>query len=37
MLDTGIRVNELLALDHENINPITGVVQIIHGKGRGSS
>jgi len=33
MLDTGIRVSELLALDHENINPITGVVQIIHGKG----
>lgn len=32
-LDTGIRVGELLALDHENINPITGVVQILHGKG----
>ena len=33
MLDTGIRVSELLSLDHENINPITGVVQIIRGKG----
>jgi len=32
-LDTGIRASELLALDHENINPITGVIQILHGKG----
>ena len=33
LLDTGVRASELLALDHANINPITGVVQILHGKG----
>lgn len=33
LLDTGIRANELLSLDHENINSITGVVKILHGKG----
>ena len=33
LLDTGIRASELLALDHENVNTITGVVQILHGKG----
>jgi site-specific recombinase XerD len=32
-LDTGIRASELLDLDFENVNPITGVVQILHGKG----
>jgi len=33
LLDTGMRISELLFLEHENINPITGVVQILHGKG----
>lgn len=33
LLDTGMRISELLSLEHENINPITGVIQIIHGKG----
>jgi len=33
LLDTGIRASELLSLDHENVNPISGVVQILHGKG----
>jgi integrase/recombinase XerD len=33
LLDTGMRISELLSLEHENINPITGVVQILHGKG----
>lgn len=33
LLDTGIRASELIYIDHENINPITGVIQIINGKG----
>jgi integrase/recombinase XerD len=33
LLDTGMRASELISIDHENINPITGVIQIIHGKG----
>jgi len=33
LLDTGMRISELLALEHENINPTTGVIQILHGKG----
>lgn len=33
LLDTGLRASELLALTLDNINPITGVVQVVHGKG----
>jgi|LDZU01.1.fsa_nt_gi site-specific recombinase XerD len=33
MLDTGVRASELLALNLENVNTITGVVQVLHGKG----
>ena len=33
LLDTGIRASELISINHENINPITGVIQIINGKG----
>jgi integrase/recombinase XerD len=33
LLDTGMRISELLSLEHENINPTTGVIQILHGKG----
>lgn len=33
MMDTGIRASELLALNLENVNAITGVVQVLHGKG----
>ena len=33
LLDTGMRISELLFLEHENVNPVTGVVQILHGKG----
>lgn len=33
LLDTGLRASELLALTIDNINPITGVVQVVHGKG----
>ena len=33
LLDTGLRASELLALDHVNVNPIIGTLQIIHGKG----
>lgn len=33
LLDTGIRISELLSLEHENINSISGVIQILHGKG----
>jgi len=33
LLDTGLRASELLALDVNNVNPINGVLQIIHGKG----
>lgn len=34
LLDTGLRASELLALDKINLNPISGVVQVIQGKGR---
>ena len=33
LLDTGLRASELLALTLDNINPITGVIQVVHGKG----
>ena len=33
MLDTGLRAAELLALNFENVNHITGTLQIMHGKG----
>jgi integrase/recombinase XerD len=33
LLDTGIRASELISINHENINPITGVIQILNGKG----
>jgi len=33
LLDTGMRASELTSLNHENINPITGVIQIMNGKG----
>lgn len=33
LLDTGMRISELLSLAHENVNPTTGVIQILHGKG----
>jgi integrase/recombinase XerD len=33
MLDTGLRAAELLDLNFENVNPITGTLQIMHGKG----
>ncbi len=33
LMDTGLRASELLSLTLDNINPITGVVQIVHGKG----
>ena len=33
LLDTGMRASELISIDHENINPITGVIQILNGKG----
>ena len=33
LMDTGLRASELLSLTVDNINPITGVVQIVHGKG----
>jgi len=33
LLDTGIRASELIALELENVNPIIGVVHILHGKG----
>lgn len=36
LLDTGMRASELVSIDHENINPITGVIQIINGKGENS-
>ncbi len=32
LLDTGMRISELLALVHENINPTTCVIQILYGK-----
>ena len=33
LLDTGLRASELLALDSINVNPISGTLQILHGKG----
>ena len=33
LLDTGIRPSELISIDFENVNPITGAVQILNGKG----
>ena len=33
LLDTGVRASELLSLTVQNVNPITGVVQVVHGKG----
>jgi integrase/recombinase XerD len=33
LLDTGMRATELISINHENINPITGVIQILNGKG----
>lgn len=33
LLDTGVRASELLSLTTETVNPITGIVQVIHGKG----
>lgn len=33
LLDTGLRASELLALNFENVNPIAGTLQVLHGKG----
>ena len=33
LLDTGLRASELLSLNFDNINPIAGTLQIMHGKG----
>jgi len=33
LLDTGLRASELLSLTPANINPVTGVIQLVHGKG----
>ena len=33
LLDTGVRAAELRALTNDTVNPITGVVQVVHGKG----
>ena len=33
LLDTGLRASELLSLTPGNINPVTGVIQLIQGKG----
>ncbi len=33
LLDTSLRASELLALNFDNVNPITGTLQIMHGKG----
>ncbi len=33
LLDTGMRASEILALDIINVNPISGILQILHGKG----
>jgi site-specific recombinase XerD len=33
LLDTGLRASELLTLNFDNVNPITGTLQIMHGKG----
>lgn len=33
LLDTGLRASELLSITMDNINPITGVIRILHGKG----
>ena len=33
LLNTGLRASELLVLTLDNINPITGVIQVVHGKG----
>lgn len=33
LLDTGLRASELLGLTIDNINSITGVIQVVHGKG----
>lgn len=34
LLDTGVRLSELLGLNRNDVNPITGLVQIRQGKGR---
>jgi site-specific recombinase XerD len=34
LLDTGVRLSEFLALNREDVNMITGAIQIRHGKGR---
>lgn len=34
LLDTGVRLSELLGLSRNDINPITGLVQVRQGKGR---
>ena len=33
LLDTGLRASELLSLNFDNVNPIAGTLQIMHGKG----
>jgi site-specific recombinase XerD len=33
LMDTGLRASEMLALDVDNVNPITGMVQVLNGKG----
>jgi len=33
LLDTGLRASELLALNFEDVNPVTGTLQVMHGKG----
>ena len=33
LMDSGLRLSELLSLTLDNVNQITGVVQVVHGKG----
>lgn len=33
LMDTGLRVSELLALDKVNLNLVSGTIQVLHGKG----
>lgn len=33
LIDTGLRASELIALTKDNVNPITGIIQVVHGKG----